>query len=205
MKLVVALGNPGARYARTRHNIGFRVAECFCTRHRIELASERFSGRFGQGRLADEANAPDLTVSVLLPGTYMNLSGDAVLPALAALGIQDVSRDLVVVFDDVDLPFARLRVRARGGAGGHRGVAHIIERLGRNDFARLRFGVGRPGDASMATKDYVLEPFGDDEERELPGQLIRGAQALETVLRAGAAVAMNEWNRDPTPEATSGA
>ena len=196
MKLVVALGNPGARYARTRHNVGFRVAECFCARHDIALSREAFGGIFGQGALPAEGEQPALEVAVLLPQTYMNLSGDAVLPALDALDLEDRAQDLTVVFDDVDLPFGRLRVRARGGAGGHRGLAHIIECIGDKDFPRLRFGVGRP-DGATDTKDHVLEDFDEVEERALPGHLERAARALETTLRAGPARAMNEWNRDP--------
>lgn len=197
MKLVVALGNPGPRYARTRHNVGFRVAERFCERHGIELSRETFSGVFGRGCLGGEDDTPELQVGVLLPLTFMNLSGDAVALALSALDIPVPSQDLLVVFDDVDLPFGRLRVRARGGAGGHRGLGHIIERLGHKDFARLRFGVGRPADPSVETKDYVLEPFSAEEESELPGHLARAAEALEATLRRGAAAAMNEWNREP--------
>ena len=196
MKLVVALGNPEARHARTRHNVGFRVAQCFCARHGIALVREAFGGIFGQGFLPEDGEHPSLEVAVLLPQTYMNLSGNAVLPALDALGIANRAQELVVVFDDVDLPFGRLRVRARGGAGGHRGLAHIIECLGDKDFPRLRFGVGRPDDETD-TKDYVLERFDEAEERALPGHLERAAQALETTLRAGPARAMNEWNHDP--------
>jgi PTH1 family peptidyl-tRNA hydrolase len=199
-KLVVALGNPGPRYARTRHNIGFRVAEHFAARHGIELSEEIFRGRFGRGRMRAFEDSPCIEVGVLEPLTFMNLSGDAVALALEALPVDDPARDLVVVFDDVDLPFARLRVRARGGAGGHRGLQHIIDRLGHKDFPRLRFGVGRPH-GEQDTRDHVLLPFDEEEERALPDQLTRACEALETTLRLGAAAAMNLFNRDPAAEA----
>jgi PTH1 family peptidyl-tRNA hydrolase len=100
------------------------------------------------------------------------------------------------VFDDVDLPFGRLRMRPAGGAGGHRGLADVIEKLARRDFARLRFGVGRPP-ADCDTVDHVLETFSPDEQAALPDHIARAARALEAALRLGVAAAMNEYNRDP--------
>ena len=130
MKLVVGLGNPGPRYARTRHNAGFRVAECFAARHAIALDAERFGGLFGRGRVAFPG-VESLDVGVLEPQGFMNRSGDAVALALSKLPVEDPSRDLIVALDDVDLGFGRLRLRAGGGAAGQKGLAHLIERLGR--------------------------------------------------------------------------
>jgi len=137
VKLVVGLGNPGPRYADTRHNAGVRVLERFARDEGIALDERRYASRFGSGRLA---GAPGLGVALLAPETFMNRSGDAVAAAIAELGLGDVAGNLLVVLDDVDLPFGRLRLRAAGGAGGHRGLADVIERLARQDFARLRFG-----------------------------------------------------------------
>jgi PTH1 family peptidyl-tRNA hydrolase len=202
VKLVVGLGNPGPRYARTRHNAGFRIVERFAERHAIALASERFGGRFGRGRVPGPAGEP-LDVGVLEPQEFMNRSGDAVALALAKLPVEDPARDLMLALDDVDLPFGRLRLRPGGGAAGHKGLAHVIERLGREDLPRLRFGLGRPSPAiPIDTADWVLQRFGDDEERLLPALVDQAAGALDCWLREGLPAAMNRFNR--VPEELSG-
>lgn len=195
MKLVVGLGNPGARYARTRHNAGCRVALRFAELQGFALDRERFGGRYGRARLAPAAGAL-LDVGVLVPQTFMNLSGDAVAEALGQLPVEDPARDLLVVLDDVDLPFGRLRLRAGGGAGGHRGLAHVLERLGRSDLPRLRFGVGRSAGA-QGTADHVLEAFSEQEERALPERLEAAARATLVALVRGVEAAANLFNRDP--------
>jgi peptidyl-tRNA hydrolase, PTH1 family len=194
LKLVVGLGNPGKRYARTRHNVGWRVAERFADDCGLRIDRDAHGGRFGQGSLRCGDRA--LEVGVLEPQDFMNLSGDAVAEALAALPIEDVRSDLLVVFDDVDLPFGRLRLRPGGGAGGHRGLTHVIERLGRNDFPRLRFGVGRPG-VPMETADWVLQRFSSEEESKLGLHVDAAAAAIEAAFVDGVAAAMNHVNRDP--------
>lgn len=194
-KLVVGLGNPGRRHARSRHNVGFRVAERLAARWGIALAEGDFEGRFGRGVLHC-ADAGALDVAVLEPHTWMNLSGDAVAEAVATLRVDAPSRDLLIVSDDVDLPFGRMRLRPGGGAGGQRGLAHVIERLGTKQLPRLRFGVGRPP-AGMPTADYVLQPFSEAEERALPAWIERAADAVERALCDGVAAAMDAFNRDP--------
>jgi PTH1 family peptidyl-tRNA hydrolase len=193
VKLVVGLGNPGARYARTRHNAGFRIAECFAARHGIALDAERFGARFGRGRIAIPP-AGGLDVGVLEPQEFMNLSGDAVALALGKLPVEDPARDLLVAVDDVDLPFGRLRLRGAGGGAGHRGLEHLIERLGRSDFARLRFGIGRPLTA-MDTAAWVLERFSPEQEQALPGLIASAADAIDAWLGEGLEAAMNRFNR----------
>ncbi len=198
MKLLVGLGNPGRRYAGTRHNVGFRVLESFSRAHHLTLDSERFGGRFGRGRVsAPDADVVD--VGLLEPQTYMNLSGDSVAEALAMLPVGDSAEDLLVVVDDVDLPFGRLRVRPSGGSGGHRGLAHIIERLQRKGFSRLRFGVGRPA-GPIETADHVLMGFSEEEEQALPAHLERAVAALESFLFEGPERVMNRFNPDPPSE-----
>ncbi len=191
MKLVVGLGNPGPRYADTRHNVGVRVLERFARAHRLALDARRFGSRFATGALADAG--PPLAVALLAPETFMNRSGEAVAEAVVELGIADVAADLLVLFDDVDLPFGRLRLRASGGAGGHRGLADVIERLARRDFARLRFGVGRPPDGAD-TADHVLESFSADEQALLAQRIERAVEAVTAALRSGITAAMNQYN-----------
>ncbi len=188
MKLVVGLGNPGPRYAATRHNVGARVVERLAERRRIALDAERFGGRLGLGQLDDEP------LALLVPGSWMNESGVPTARAVEGLELAEPARDLLVVLDDVDLPFGRLRLRARGGSGGHRGLADVLDRLG-GDAAlpRLRVGVGRPSGA-RDTADWVLERFSPDEERALPGLLDRAAEAVERCLAEGVEAAMNRVN-----------
>ena len=126
MKLVVGLGNPGRRYEATRHSVGFKIVECFAARWRIELGERCFGGRFGRGSV-QRAEGEPLEVALLEPQTFMNRSGAAVAEALRGLAVEDPAADLLVVLDDVDLPFGRLRVRPSGGAGGHRGLEDVIE------------------------------------------------------------------------------
>jgi PTH1 family peptidyl-tRNA hydrolase len=194
VKLVVGLGNPGPRYARTRHNVGFRIAERFAARHAIALDSDRFGARFGRGRIAAPAGGDALDVGVLLPQEFMNCSGDAVALALSKLPLEDPARDLMVAFDDVDLPFGRLRLRAGGGAGGHKGLTDVIAKLGRDDLPRLRFGVGRPSTPIDVT-DWVLQRFSPEEEQALPRLVDEAADALDASLFEGLTAAMNRYNR----------
>jgi len=190
VKLVVGLGNPGPDYERTRHNAGFRIVERVAARHRIALRREsRLHALFGAGRVVGVETA------LLEPQTYMNLSGRAVRAAIDAHPI-DPRADLLVVYDDLDLPFGRLRLRPSGGAGGHNGIGDIAEQLGHDEFARLRFGIGRPpaGEDPIA---YVLAPFAPEEECELPARLDAASDAIEWALSEGVARAMNRVNAPP--------
>jgi PTH1 family peptidyl-tRNA hydrolase len=190
VKLIVGLGNPGRRYARTRHNVGFRVTGRLCERWRLDPPEERFDALFARGRVAALGG---LDVGVLEPQTYMNESGGSLAAALRKLPVEDVSRDVLVVLDDADLPFGRLRLRGSGSDGGHRGLADVIDRLGTREVPRMRFGIGRPS-LPMETKDFVLARFDAEEEAALPGLLDRAAQATECFLAEGVAAAMNRFN-----------
>jgi len=203
-RLVVGLGNPGPDYADTRHNVGVRVLERFAERCGGTLDRPRFHSRYGVVTLAPgPGEEAGLAVGLLAPQTYMNRSGEAVVGALGALPVAEPGH-LLVVFDDVDLPFGRLRLRPGGGAGGHRGLSDIIDCLGQRDFARLRVGVDRPPPGAD-TAAYVLEPFDAREREELPDLLDRACEALECALREGVVAAMNRFNRDSgTGEPESG-
>jgi PTH1 family peptidyl-tRNA hydrolase len=140
---------------------------------------------------------------VLLPQTWMNASGESVAAAVAALPIADVATDLIVGLDDVDLPFGRLRLRARGSDGGQRGLRSVLAALGREDVPRLRIGVGRAADPARDTRDYVLDAFSADEELALPALIRRAGDALACFAVAGIAEAMNRFNAPPGPEASA--
>lgn len=186
MKAIVGLGNPGDRYRFTRHNVGFRV---------VDLLADRW-GLTGLGRIRDgaavlEARRPDPVGSVLLvkPMRYMNRSGLPVAAALRQTEVE-VASDLLVVTDDIDLPLGRIRLRRAGSAGGHNGLRDIISTLGTSDFARLRVGVGRSGEAVS----HVLATFRPD-EREIADEAVRlAADAAERWLADGIEAAMNEFN-----------
>ena len=191
MALIVGLGNPGREYRDTRHNVGFMVVD--------ELARRR-AVTFG----AAPSQVPDTLLvkafgppAVLLakPLTFMNRSGDAVAALVRYYGL-DVA-DMLVVLDEVALPFGRLRARARGSAGGHNGLKSIGERLGTTDFARLRLGVGR-GDARRNLADHVLSGFEADEHAGLEEFIARAADAAELFAVEGIGAVMNRYNPDPT-------
>lgn len=190
MKLVVGLGNPGPRYARTRHNAGARVTACLRERWRLPGPDARFEGRFARGRVEALGG---LDVGVLEPETWMNESGRSVAAALGRLPVGDPAAELLVVLDDADLPFGRLRLRPSGGDGGHNGLADVLARLGRSDVPRLRFGIGRPA-VAMETADFVLARFSPEEEAALGAHLGRAGDAVECFLREGLAAAMNRFN-----------
>ncbi len=186
MRVICGLGNPGERYRLTRHNVGFRV---------VDLVADRW-GLTGQGRVRDgagqlEALRPEPIGRVLLvkPLRYMNRSGGPLRAALRQPDL-DVTTDLLVVADDIDLPLGRIRLRRSGSAGGHNGLRDIITSFGTNEFNRLRIGVGRAGEAV----DHVLAGFKPD-ERELSDEMVAlGADAAERWLIDGIDEAMNTFN-----------
>jgi PTH1 family peptidyl-tRNA hydrolase len=210
MKIVVGLGNPGQRYAATRHNIGARIVDRFAGDRGFALSEHRFESRFGLGQIpskaagspegpaegaaAGPAKAPKLDVALLVPQTYMNRSGSAVAEALSCLPVADILEDLLVVVDDLDLPFGQLRIRPRGSSAGHRGLEDIAERIGRSDFPRLRFGIGRP-EAENNAVDWVLGAFSIAEEVALEERIPVAAEAVGSILIDGVVPSMNRYNR----------
>ncbi len=204
MKLVVGLGNPGPRYVASRHNVGFRVVAALARSQGLDVARERFLGRFVEGTLPagpGETAAPDAVptrLGMLLPLTFMNRSGASVAAALEQLPGVDPARDLVVVYDDLDLPLGRLRLRPDGGAGGHRGMADVLDAVGSRDVPRVRFGIGRPAepgdDARGEVVDFVLDAFSSEEEQLLAERIPLAADAAVSLLRDGATTAMDRYN-----------
>jgi PTH1 family peptidyl-tRNA hydrolase len=185
--LVVGLGNPGPRYANTRHNAGFMVIDAFAS-GRVAAFCSRFDGDYAECELAGEA------VALLKPRTFMNDSGRSVRAASASLGLEP--KAVLVVHDELDLPFAELRLKLGGGDGGHRGLRSISAELGDPGYARLRFGIGRPSANFAGTVvDFVLEGFPLEARNELDSALERASETVEAVVREGLDRAMNRTNQ----------
>lgn len=185
VKLIAGLGNPGAKYVRTRHNVGFMALDEIARRASIPLKKRGHQGVYGVGRFAG------VEVTLLKPHTFMNLSGASIGSAVKSLGI--TPRDLLVLHDDIDLPFGTIRIKMGGGHGGQRGVRHISEVLGTRDYTRIRIGVGRPHPGQDAA-DYVLRPFTKEEESLLGQVLENAAGAVEVILADGEQKAMNLYH-----------
>lgn len=184
MKLIVGLGNPGREYVGTRHNVGFEVIEMLAKRHAFGVSKQAFRGAVYDGRFGDER------VLLLRPLTYMNLSGDSVAEACRFHKIEP--SDVIIISDDVALPRGRLRLRMKGSAGGHNGLANIIARLGTNEIARVRIGVGAGRQADL--RDHVLGRFKGEEIPIIEDACILGADAIEYAVANGFEAAMNRYN-----------
>ena len=196
MKLIVGLGNPGREYRETRHNIGFMVVDELARRHDLTFA-------MAPSQVPDTFVVKKFAMPQFLlakPLTFMNRSGDAV-GALARY--YDVpTADLLVVYDDIDLPFTRLRARPRGSAGTHNGMRSVVERLGTTDFPRLRLGVGR-GDTRRDLADHVLAKFERDEQSSLETFIARAADAAEMFAATDISAVMNAFNPDVAESGTT--
>jgi PTH1 family peptidyl-tRNA hydrolase len=197
LRLVVGLGNPGPKYRATRHNIGFAVLDRIAQEFAIDASREKFDAVFGRGRID--------TGEVILakPLAFMNRSG----PPLRNLAdFFRISRqDVLVIHDDIDLAFGRLKIKEKGGHGGHNGIRSVIEAFGGGDFVRLRVGIGRSG-TGQDVAGYVLDQFDRDEASVLPQVIQRARDAAVTVLCKGTKVGMNQFNVNPVTlnDSTSG-
>lgn len=182
--LIVGLGNPGKRYAATRHNIGFMVIEKLAAKLEIDLKQKSFNSLWGKGALAEH--------SILLaePQTFMNLSGTAVRQ-LQSFFKTDIS-NLIVIHDDLDLPFGSVRLKAGGGTAGHKGLASIESNMGTAGFIRVRLGIGKPVDKSRI-EGYVLEPFRQEEQEALPEIIGLAADASAEIVLNGLQKAVSKY------------
>jgi PTH1 family peptidyl-tRNA hydrolase len=184
VKAIVGLGNPGAQYKGTRHNVGFAVLDELARRASVDFETAPAEALMARWRRADEP------VLLVKPLTYMNLSGQAIGELSRYFKIE--LADLLVVVDEIQLPLGKLRARARGSAGGHNGLKSVMAHLGDN-YARLRLGVGR-GDARRDLADHVLTRFDKDEAAEVERMIARAADAAETFITSGIAAVMNQFN-----------
>jgi len=184
VRLIAGLGNPGERYAFTRHNIGFMAVDALARRCGVAVSKKGHQALYGMGRCAGEQ------VMLLCPQTFMNLSGASVASAYKSLGI--APGDLIVIHDEIDLPYGEVRIKSGGGHGGHNGLRHIHQVLGDDGYVRVRIGVGRPTGGDVA--DYVLRRFGASEKKDLAKVLDYVADMVEVLLTDGVQQAMCACN-----------
>lgn len=189
MKVIVGLGNPGLRYARTRHNLGFWVVDLLSQRWNIPLTKHKFQAKYGEGYVGGQK------VILVKPQTFMNLSGESV-SGLVGFYQLDLT-DLLVIYDDLDLPSASLRIKGSGSAGGHNGVASIINHLKTNEFARLRLGIGQPP-AFLSAADYVLQGIDEAEIKIVEAACQQASEAAQMWLKGDLLAVMNYYNRKQT-------
>lgn len=184
--LIVGLGNPGKQYEAIRHNVGFMAVDRLAARWQIEMRRHRKNAQTGEGKF------DGIPVVLAKPQTFMNNSGLSVGPLQRLYAIE--ADRLLVVYDDLDLAFGRIRLRAGGGAAGHHGMESIIAKLSTREFPRLRIGIGRPKHEGEEVIDFVLTDFHGSDKAKLESVLDQAADAVETFLRSGIELAMTRFN-----------
>jgi PTH1 family peptidyl-tRNA hydrolase len=196
IRLVVGIGNPGSEYAQTRRNVGFWVANRLARKHGLDFSTKTGSYLLAEGTMSGR------TVAIAKPRSYVNASGAAVVHLIRRLKL-DHAQELLVVSDHIDLPTGKVRLRRKGGGGGQKGIADIINKTGTDDFPRVRIGIGRPtvdGEPTWApdmVADWVLSDPTPEEREALDRGIERAIEAIECALAAGIDEAMNRYNRDP--------
>ncbi|MFE8704036.1 aminoacyl-tRNA hydrolase [Cytobacillus sp. FJAT-54145] len=186
MKLIIGLGNPGKQYDKTRHNIGFDIIDALSERLNIPLDNSKLKGLYGMGHVNGEK------VFLLKPLTYMNLSGESIR---AVMDYYDIDlKDIVVIYDDLDLPVGKIRLRQKGSAGGHNGIKSTIAHVGSQEFNRIRVGVDRPSNGMKVT-DYVLGRFTKEEQEVMDEVINRCTKACEAWLQQPFLQVMNDFNQ----------
>lgn len=183
MKMIIGLGNPGDKYEKTRHNVGFMLVDMLAVDLKVAVSKSKYQALLGEAQLDGEK------IILVKPQTYMNLSGEAVgqLVRWYKLAVEDI----LVVYDDMDLPFGKLRIRSSGGPGGHNGMKSIIAHLGTNKFNRMRIGIGQPG---VGDVDHVLGRFSKQELAAIEQIINKTIQAIYTFVQQDLNVAMNKFN-----------
>lgn len=186
MYVIAGLGNPGSKYEKTRHNVGFQVIDRLAEKYHIDMKLKRHRAVCGTGMIEGTR------VLLMKPQTFMNLSGESIQEAVRFSGA-DPETEFLVVYDDVSLPPGQLRIRKKGSAGGHNGIKNIILHLGTQTFTRVRVGVGeKPDGYDLA--DYVLGHFPKEEKKQMEDAFDRAAEAVAVILKEGADRAMNQFN-----------
>lgn len=192
MKLIVGLGNPGQKYVRTRHNIGFMVIDYLSEKLGIKVDKIKFKSLIGEGFVGTEK------IVLVKPQTYMNLSGEAVLDLIQWYKAEPC--DLLVIYDDMDLPLGKLRLRLKGSAGGHNGMKSIIYLIQSDSFPRLRIGIGRPKNDNVVSINHVLGRFGEEDDLIMTGAVRQAGETVVNLIEAGPERAMNFVNAPESDE-----
>lgn len=187
MYLIAGLGNVGAKYQLTRHNIGFEAADYIAAQFGIALDKEKFNGTYGQGMIEGKK------VIIVKPSTYMNLSGECIRPFMDYFGIAE--EELIVIHDDVDFEPGVVKIRKQGGSGTHNGMKNIVQMLGTGNFARVRIGIGN--NKRMDLADYVLSRFLPEEIPVMREAVITAGDAVREIIAGGIDAAMNRCNTTP--------
>ncbi|RLJ81300.1 aminoacyl-tRNA hydrolase [Planococcus citreus] len=185
MKMIIGLGNPGKPYEETRHNIGFHVIDRLAKEWNASLTQSKFKGMYSV------VHRPEGKVMLVKPLTYMNLSGECIGPLMDYYNVD--MEDIVVIYDDLDLPAGQLRLRQKGSAGGHNGIKSLIQHLGTQQFNRMRIGISRPP-AGMKVPDYVLAKFNAEEKPLMQEAVGKSADACNYWLSKPFIEVMNEYN-----------
>ncbi len=187
MWLVVGLGNPGTQYSLTRHNIGFLAIDHWLNRLNESRSQQQFKAEINKLKLKDTQ------IITCKPQTFMNLSGESVQPLLDFYKIE--KSNLIVIQDEIDQEFTKIKIQQNRGHGGHNGIRSISERLGSSDYIRLRLGVGRPLNPNIPIADYVLGKFSNEEMNQLPDFLNRSCDAIEAIIFSGVQKASTQFNK----------
>ncbi len=186
MKVIVGLGNKGLKFAKTRHNIGFEVVELLAHRHNINMNARKFKGLIGQGFIEGEK------VLLVMPLTYMNLSGECVRAILDFYKLDE--EDLLIIYDDLSMNVGALRIRNKGSAGGHNGIKNIISHLGHDNFLRYKVGIG-PQPRGVKSEVFVLKHFMKKEMDDVERGIEHSANGVEAYIKNGIDYAMNNYNK----------
>jgi PTH1 family peptidyl-tRNA hydrolase len=192
MKLIVGLGNPGRHYVNNRHNVGFKCVDLFAREHGISLTQRRAHSKLGTGEVSGTK------IILAKPQTFMNLSGEAVSALVRRYKLS--AKDILVIYDDLDLPLGKIRIREKGSSGGHNGLKSIISHLGTQDFPRIRVGIAPAADSDSAAApevdaiEHVLSDFTEAEKNLMRAVYVKVTDAIECVITEGIAAAMNRYN-----------
>jgi PTH1 family peptidyl-tRNA hydrolase len=183
--VVIGLGNPGRKYAETRHNVGFWVVELLASKHKIKISKLKFKALYGEGVICGKR------VLLVMPQTYMNLSGESVRDIISWYKIS--VKNIIIIYDDIDLPTGRIRVRPKGSAGTHNGMRSVIYQIMSDEFPRVRVGIDKPPEG-WDLADYVLSKFSKEDKEKIAKAVVNAADAVETIIDLGVDQAMNKFN-----------